>query len=261
MNTKSQFTVLLATSIFLLSIYSVAHAEITRTLRVGDRGDDVRELQVFLNQDPETRIALSGVGAPGYESTYFGNLTRLAVNRFQIKYALQVLTPAGLSGPTGVVGPLTRALIYKLSWQTPTPVVTTPTVSPTVEIAAITPQSITSSPQQITLTGSGFTPNNNTVIVVGDPERTIGSFDAVNGMTITFSFSEPTIARMKMQLAPFKNTSSFSSLLHAFVDNLTGATVVESNGTLYLRVILKIKNSNGQSNAVPVMIDVAKTLQ
>lgn len=79
--------------------------EITRALKVGSNGDDVRCLQRFLNWAGYT-IAPSGSGSPGNESNYFGSLTANAVIRWQNANASQVLVPAGLSSGTGLFGQL-----------------------------------------------------------------------------------------------------------------------------------------------------------
>ncbi|OGF82282.1 hypothetical protein A3B18_02990 [Candidatus Giovannonibacteria bacterium RIFCSPLOWO2_01_FULL_46_13] len=50
------------------------------------------------------RIALIGSGSPGNETTYFGNLTRQAVMRWQEANRAEVLTPLGLPNGTGVFG-------------------------------------------------------------------------------------------------------------------------------------------------------------
>ena len=79
-----------------------------RNLRVGERGEDVQILQKVLNSLPETKLAESGPGAPGEETTYFGELTKGAVVKFQEKYAPEILFPIQLAQGTGFVGPMTR---------------------------------------------------------------------------------------------------------------------------------------------------------
>lgn len=78
---------------------------LTRGLDVGSTGNDVRTLQRILNADIDTRIATSGAGSPGYETTYFGPATTVAVKKFQEKYGIAKLGSAGY----GYVGPATRA--------------------------------------------------------------------------------------------------------------------------------------------------------
>lgn len=92
-----------------LSFASIANAEtFTRNLRQGARGADVQTLQRVLNQSPETKLAEVGPGAPGEETTYFGEITKSAVARFQEKYAPEILFPIQLVQGTGFVGPMTR---------------------------------------------------------------------------------------------------------------------------------------------------------
>lgn len=72
--------------------------ELTRSLSFGSRGALVRALQEYLAQNP-------AVYPEGLVTGFFGNLTKLAVQRFQTKYSIT---------PVGIVGPLTRAKLREL---------------------------------------------------------------------------------------------------------------------------------------------------
>ena len=78
-----------------------------RSLKIGDQGQDVLNLQKVLNQSMDTSVSFSGVGSAGNETTYFGQLTKTALIKFQNKYSDQVLKPVGLSVGTGYFGPST----------------------------------------------------------------------------------------------------------------------------------------------------------
>jgi hypothetical protein len=80
------------------------------SLKLGINLIDVKYLQIVLNSDPATRIALKGFGSPGYETIYFGNSTMAAVKKFQTKYAIASSASAGY----GLVGPSTRAKLNSL---------------------------------------------------------------------------------------------------------------------------------------------------
>ncbi len=75
---------------------------------------DVRYLQNALNSDAATRVAETGAGSDAELTSYFGAKTLDAVKRFQALYRSEVLDPANLSAPTGIVGPLTREKLNKL---------------------------------------------------------------------------------------------------------------------------------------------------
>lgn len=88
--------------------------DLTRNLKLGMEGQDILLLQRTLNASPVTRIAESGLGSPGNETTYFGGRTYAAVVRFQDLYRNEVLVPNGLSKGTGFVGASTRSKLRSL---------------------------------------------------------------------------------------------------------------------------------------------------
>lgn len=89
---------------------STGGINLTRDLYPGSQGADVRSLQQYLNSKGFT-LANSGVGSPGNETTYYGNLTAAAVRRFQEAHFQEILSPKGYSSGTGICGPSTRSYI------------------------------------------------------------------------------------------------------------------------------------------------------
>jgi peptidoglycan/xylan/chitin deacetylase (PgdA/CDA1 family) len=88
----------------------------SRDLELGMSGDDVKELQRFLNNKGFT-IAHSGFGSLGNETNTFGSLTKQALIKFQTFYNI---TPA-----IGYFGPLTRAFVNGTQASSTTSVSTT----------------------------------------------------------------------------------------------------------------------------------------
>jgi len=64
--------------------------DFTRDLQMGMSGEDVRQLQIILNSDPDTQIATDGPGAPGQETYYFGPLTETALEKFLAKKSTEL---------------------------------------------------------------------------------------------------------------------------------------------------------------------------
>jgi peptidoglycan hydrolase-like protein with peptidoglycan-binding domain len=81
--------------------------ELTRELKLGDSGNEVELLQVWLRQEPL-------VYPEGKVTGYFGKLTQEAVIRFQEKYAAEILAPQGFSKGTGIVDSYTRIKLNEL---------------------------------------------------------------------------------------------------------------------------------------------------
>ncbi len=107
---------------------------ITRTLQLGSTGADVKALQVFLNNHPSTssgqatypfRVASTGTGSPGKESTYFGPATQTALRKYQCAKAIVCSGTATTNG-YGATGPKTRAVLKGSGVATPVVPVTTP---------------------------------------------------------------------------------------------------------------------------------------
>lgn len=96
---------------------------ITKDLKPGMSGDEVKKLQTFLNTQ--------GIVVP--TTGYYGSLTARAVSTFQEKYADEILIPNGLRRGTGTVGPATRAKINTLACggNAPTSETAAPTTSAT----------------------------------------------------------------------------------------------------------------------------------
>lgn len=86
---------------------------LTNALSKGKMHSDVLALQRVLNSDPETQIAVSGVGSPGNETDYYGGMTEKAVQKFQLKYSIASAKDTGF----GSVGPKTRAKINEMFGQ------------------------------------------------------------------------------------------------------------------------------------------------
>ena len=100
-----------STTVSSPSTPSASSNTLTLGLSLGANTAQVRTLQKILNSDPDTRVATSGTGSKGHESTSFGPATLRAVQKFQIKYGLAKPGDAGY----GYVGPATRAKLNSLS--------------------------------------------------------------------------------------------------------------------------------------------------
>ncbi len=86
----------------------VSCSQINGNLSFGLTGSEVSCLQEFLKNQG------AGIYPEGLVTGYFGNLTRLAVIKFQEKYSSAILSPLGLLSGTGYVGTSTRAKINQI---------------------------------------------------------------------------------------------------------------------------------------------------
>lgn len=79
----------------------------TRNLGLGDTGEDVRLLQIYLNSH-NFMVSSIGLGSSGNETTFYGEKTKAAVRLYQEYYKDEILTPLGLQEGTGYFGTATR---------------------------------------------------------------------------------------------------------------------------------------------------------
>ncbi len=128
----------------------------TKDLTIGSTGPDVLALQRALNSNSATKVASSGAGSPGNETSSFGPLTKAAVIKYQNLYASNILAPVGLSQGTGYVGAATRANLnsrFAVAVTTPpTPTTTTPPTTTTGDTTTA-PTTTTTTPAP---TGTGI---------------------------------------------------------------------------------------------------------
>lgn len=85
----------------------ICNPYITIFMRRGAIGEQVIKLQTFLVKED--------VYAEGLITGYFGTLTEAAVNRFQLKYAADILTPQNLFAPTGFARDFTQKKVNEIA--------------------------------------------------------------------------------------------------------------------------------------------------
>ena len=79
-------------------------------LKLNDISEDVRQLQIYLNNNGFT-VAETGPGSKGNESTFYGQKTVQAVKKLQEAHRSEILTPSGLTSGTGMFYESTRKFI------------------------------------------------------------------------------------------------------------------------------------------------------
>ncbi len=82
---------------------STTNYTFTHNLKLKDTGEEVKELQKYLNTHGYP-VAIVGAGSLGNESTYFGVKTKTALIKFQL---------ANMLVGDGIFGPLTREVVIK----------------------------------------------------------------------------------------------------------------------------------------------------
>lgn len=213
----------------------------TKDLKVGVSDTEVMSLQKVLNEDGDTLVSTEGPGSSGNETMYFGEKTKVAIIKFQQKYASDILVPAGLSSGTGFVGSLTRKKLNDLfagsdliqTQQTVAPVVTQQNPLNTTDFTdSTTPQKFTiafanrakgKSGDKITLFGSGFVGANS--VFFGE---SAGTVTEINPQGNEIGVLVPSLANGDYKIKLF-NGKAFSNSVDFNINNrMSGIPTIES---------------------------------
>ncbi len=92
---------------------ALSKSSLVRQLGPGIRGQDVKNLQRFLNAHGFI-VATAGPGSPGNETMIYGDATARAISAFQEQYRAEILAPFGLTEGTGFVGDKTLKKLNEL---------------------------------------------------------------------------------------------------------------------------------------------------
>ncbi|OGZ06211.1 MAG: hypothetical protein A2845_00165 [Candidatus Lloydbacteria bacterium RIFCSPHIGHO2_01_FULL_49_22] len=199
---------------------------LSRNLSLGMSGTDVTLLQQVLNRDPRTNVAVTGPGSAGFESRYFGPLTKQAVVAFQNIYAGEVLSPVGLTTGSGYVGTFTRAKILTLCNKSQV-AISTPITTPTpIPPNPVTPVAVVN---QAPSTVAPSTATTNKSEVVND---TVASLAAFHSATPVMMFpSTYTASRGTKVLLYGVGLATEGNIVH-LGDYLIASTSVDKLGVL-----------------------------
>ncbi len=206
---QAQITALLAQISALQSQLSgsqgaaTASYTFTRDLTMGSKGDDVKALQQFLNSKGY-KVAASGAGSPGSETTTFGSLTKAALAKYQ--------AAVGISPTAGYFGAKTRAYVASVAASGGTGGSTGGTTVPV---------------------GAALS-----VVVASDSPaaKTLGSGTAFNpGLKVAFTAgsSDVSITGITLQKSGFVANT-----------NLNGIDIVDSTGVRHGQVVTSINADN-----------------
>ncbi|MFA5997355.1 MAG: hypothetical protein WC791_02590 [Candidatus Paceibacterota bacterium] len=227
-------------------------------LKQGSTGADVQALQVVLNSDAATQVSVSGAGAPGSETTYFGAATKAAVIKFQNKYASEVLTPAGLTSGTGFVGALTRAKLNTMGGTVTTTTSTIPGCLPGYAFSPLTAQACgttTTTTPVTTTTQSGPV---TAALAQDNPAASAVVAGQATADLAHFTFTgNGTISRVEFQRIGISSNTTLSNV-YLYQGNTRvsdGASVNTTGGVIFSGLSLAVSGSVTLSVKADILAD------
>ena len=214
----------------------------SRNLAVGSNGSDVKCMQAIMNA-LGYKVALSGAGSMGNETTYFGGLTLVAVQKFQV---------AKFGYSASQVGPLTRAELNAWLGGSSTPTTPTTPTTPVPTGAGLTVQLASDNPATGTVVdASALHPMLKLVFLNGDNasvnvtglklKRTGVSADA--SVTNTYLFNG--VNRLTDGAAVSETIISFN--------NSTGLFTVPAGGSVVISVLSDIDGTASETVGMQVV--------
>jgi peptidoglycan hydrolase-like protein with peptidoglycan-binding domain len=240
----------------------------TRDLRTGMTGADVRQLQQYLNRNADTRVAATGAGSAGMETEFYGPATAAAVSKFQVMYMAEILTPNGLTSPTGFFGPSTRAKMNALCAAAPT-TPTTPTEGGETTTPT-TPTTLQGGEGSVSVTKSldgNITIDSSKAEEVIEVEiEAIDSDIAINRVDFTFDarpwlyFDEVNLLVDGEEVASLSRSSDFTQVGSNWRARFSGLNlVVREDDIAVVTLEVKLKNDLANRNGQIVTITTSET--
>ena len=165
----------------VVGLPSLSKTLVPRTLQRGASGNDVKEVQGFLKRFPN-------IYPEGLETGYYGPLSEKAIGRLQEILGLEQV---------GIVGPQTQKKMNELSAAT--------LRKQPPKIFSVSPTEAAIDTTKITLSGRGFTLENNSIFIRG--QTVMQGLVSVDGTTLEFTLPPDTPCAVK-KACPIKVTNS-----------------------------------------------------
>lgn len=233
-----------------------------RNLHVGDYGDDVRFVQTVLNLAPETKVAETGSGSPGNETSYFGPATKKAIIKFQYLYSNDILKPAGLSIATGVVGSFTQKKLNELAQvyndshkavQNATSSNSNAQINNTPFIESITPTTFGNG-DTVVIKGKNFDSTDNTVLLSIENDGKFVRIQSPDTKNLSLMMNLTFVNGMTKGMSHLTGDTRAKAI--AFLISKGKFLSGPEDGAAYMNATIQVKNKNGTSNYASVLVKI-----